>query len=231
MPVTSAPTDRSSELAGWLARTALGDRSAFAALYTATSAHLFGVILRINADRPQAEELLQDIYVNIWRAAGGYDAARAQPMTWLVSIARNRAIDSLRRAKSEVKTVSRSAPGAEGEDDIDLLAARLGDALVWVRQQPTLAPLTIGLFGAMLWIDWQLTLVAIVVVPFVAGPIIAIGKKLRRVATPGFETKPGSVGWSDSMASSCASESIIAWKATGLQLCLCAFGDYYQGIQ
>ena len=41
----------------------------------------------------------------------------------------------------------------------------------------------IGLFGAMLWIDWQLTLVAIVVVPFVAGPIIAIGKKLRRVAT------------------------------------------------
>ena len=123
VPVTSAPTDRSSELAGWLARTALGDRSAFAALYTATSAHLFGVILRINADRPQAEELLQDIYVNIWRAAGGYDAARAQPMTWLVSIARNRAIDSLRRAKSEVKTVSRSAPGAEGEDDIDLLTA------------------------------------------------------------------------------------------------------------
>ncbi len=41
----------------------------------------------------------------------------------------------------------------------------------------------IGLFGAMLWIDWQLTLVAIVVVPFVAGPIIAIGRKLRRVAT------------------------------------------------
>ncbi len=124
--------DRGSELAGWLARTALGDRVAFAALYRATSAHLFGVILRINRDRPQAEELLQDIYVNIWRAAGGFDAARAQPMTWLVSIARNRAIDSLRRAKTDVKTVSRSLPGANGEEggeeDVDLLAALPSDA-------------------------------------------------------------------------------------------------------
>lgn len=124
--------DRGSELAGWLARTALGDRVAFAALYRATSAHLFGVVLRINRDRSQAEELLQDIYVNIWRAAGSFDAARAQPMTWLVSIARNRAIDSLRRAKADVKTVSRSLPGAQGddggEDDIDLLAALPSDA-------------------------------------------------------------------------------------------------------
>ena len=123
-----APSDRASELVGWLSRTALGDRAAFGALYRATSAHLFGVILRINRDRSQAEELLQDIYVNIGRAAGGFDAARAQPMTWLVSIARNRAIDSLRRAKTDVKTVSRSAPGAEGEDDGDLLAAMPSDA-------------------------------------------------------------------------------------------------------
>lgn len=120
--MSQAPTDRSSELAAWLSRAALGDRVAFAALYRATSAHLFGVILRINHDRSQAEELLQDIYVNIWRAAGSFDAARAQPMTWLVSIARNRAIDSLRRAKTDVKTVSASLPGEDGEDDHDLLA-------------------------------------------------------------------------------------------------------------
>ena len=128
MAPAQVPSDRAPELAGWLARTALGDRAAFAALYQATSAHLFGVILRINRDRSQAEELLQDIYVNIWRAAGGFDAARAQPMTWLVSIARNRAIDSLRRAKTDVKTVSRSAPGAEGEEDMDLLAALPSEA-------------------------------------------------------------------------------------------------------
>ncbi len=126
--MTTTLSDRSAELAGWLARTALGDRAAFAALYRATSAHLFGVVLRINPDRSQAEELLQDIYVNIWRAAGGYDAARAQPMTWLVSIARHRAIDSLRRARADVKTVSRTLPGADGEDEGDLLEALPSDA-------------------------------------------------------------------------------------------------------
>ena len=126
--MTAIPVDRASEIAGWLARTALGDRVAFAALYRATSAPLFGVILRINHDRAQAEELLQDIYVNIWRAAGSFDAARAQPMTWLISIARNRAIDSLRRAKTDVKTVSTSAPGNDGEEDTDLLARLPSDA-------------------------------------------------------------------------------------------------------
>ena len=94
---TDTWSDRSESLALALARVGLGERAALETLYKATSAHLFGVILRINPDRGQAEDLLQDIFVNIWRAASGYDAARAQPMTWLTSIARNRAIDSLRR--------------------------------------------------------------------------------------------------------------------------------------
>lgn len=116
-------SDRSTALAETLSRVALGDRAAFAALYQSTSAHLFGVILRINPDRAQAEDLLQDIFVSIWRAAQGFDAARAQPMTWLTSIARNKAIDSLRRRKTEVSTVSTHVPGHDGEDDTDRLAA------------------------------------------------------------------------------------------------------------
>ena len=127
MPANPASPDRAAELAGWLSRTALGDRAAFAALYRATSAHLFGVVLRINGDRSQAEELLQDIYVNIWRAAGSFDAARSQPMTWLVSVARHRAIDSLRRAKSHVQTVSRTLPDDDGDGGGDLLAALSSD--------------------------------------------------------------------------------------------------------
>ncbi len=98
--------DRNAVLAQLLARVALGDRAAFAALYKAVSAQLLGVILRIQRDRTQAEDVLQEIFVSIWRAAQGYDAARAQPMTWLTSIARHRAIDSLRRGKTEVATVS-----------------------------------------------------------------------------------------------------------------------------
>ena len=122
-----APTDtwsNSSEaLALALSRVALGERAALDALYKATAAHLFGVILRINRDRAEAEDLLQDIFINIWRAASGYDAARAQPMTWLTSIARNRAIDSLRRRKAGVTTVSTHAANDEGEEH-DLLAAQ-----------------------------------------------------------------------------------------------------------
>ncbi len=105
-----------------LSLVALGDRAAFAALYRCTSAHLFGVILRINSNRAQAEDLLQDVFVNVWRAASGFDAARAQAMTWLTSIARNRAIDSLRRRRTEVSTVSTHAAGAEDDEDVDLLA-------------------------------------------------------------------------------------------------------------
>ena len=63
-------TERSEALAQSLARVALGDRAAFATLYQTSSAHLFGVILRINPDRSQAEDILQDIFVNIWRAGG-----------------------------------------------------------------------------------------------------------------------------------------------------------------
>lgn len=118
-----APPDRSGtppELAALLARTGLGDRAAFAALYRATSAHLLGVVLRINPDRGQAEDVLQETFVNVWRGAGGFDAARAQPLTWLTSIARNGAIDSLRRAKTRVRTVSSHVAAADGGDDVDL---------------------------------------------------------------------------------------------------------------
>jgi RNA polymerase sigma factor (sigma-70 family) len=106
--------ERSRELGGLLARTGLGDRAAFAQLYERTSGHLFAVVLRIQRDRALAEELLQDIYVNIWKAASGFDAAQSQPLTWLTSIARNRAIDSLRRAGAQPQLVS-----ASRDDDDD----------------------------------------------------------------------------------------------------------------
>ena len=107
-------TERSRELAALLARTALGDRAAFARLYERTSGHLFAVLLRVQRDRAQAEDLLQEVYVNVWRAAAGFDAARSQPLTWLTSIARNRAIDSLRRTQTQPQLLSTTR-----EDDDD----------------------------------------------------------------------------------------------------------------
>jgi RNA polymerase sigma-70 factor (ECF subfamily) len=123
---TDTGTQRSDALAANLARVAIGDRAAFAALYRATSSHLFGVILRINPDRTQAEDVLQEVFVNIWRAAQSFDGQRSQPMTWLISVARNRAIDSLRRRKTEVDTVSTSIAIGDDEDD-DRLASFASD--------------------------------------------------------------------------------------------------------
>ena len=96
-------TNRSLELSRLLGRAGLGDRAAFATLYERTSSHLLGVVLRIQRDRAQAEDILQEVYVNVWRAAQSFDAAQSQPLTWLSSIARNRAIDSLRRTQTQPK--------------------------------------------------------------------------------------------------------------------------------
>jgi len=119
---TDLPAADPAALSPLLARTALGDRAAFQALYDQSSSRLFAVILRIQRDRGVAEELLQDVYVAVWKAAGGFDAARSQPMTWLTAIARNRAIDSLRRAQAQPRTVSTTPldddqPAPEGSAD------------------------------------------------------------------------------------------------------------------
>jgi RNA polymerase sigma factor (sigma-70 family) len=106
-------SQRSVELSDLLARAGLGDRRAFAALYERSSGHLFAVVLRIQRDRAVAEDLLQEVYVAVWKAAASFDAARAQPLTWLTSIARNRAIDSLRRQQTQPQTESTT----RAEDD------------------------------------------------------------------------------------------------------------------
>jgi len=109
-----------ADLAALLARVGLGDRSAIAALYQATSPNLFAAILRINPRRDLAEDVLQETFINVWRNAGSFDAARSQPMTWLTSIARNSAIDSLRRASARIQTVSTHVGSAEDGDEVDL---------------------------------------------------------------------------------------------------------------
>jgi RNA polymerase sigma-70 factor (ECF subfamily) len=115
-------SERSLELARLLARTGVGDRAAFATLYARTSPHLLGVVLRINRDRAQAEDILQEVYVNVWRAAQGFDAAQSQPLTWLTSIARNRAIDSLRRAQSQPQIKTQASSEDEETDVYDTVA-------------------------------------------------------------------------------------------------------------
>ena len=87
-----------SDLEDLIARVAMADRAAFARLYERTSAKLFGVCLRVLQDRPQAEEALQDTYVKLWNNAGSYRVNGYSPMTWLITMARNAAVDRRRRS-------------------------------------------------------------------------------------------------------------------------------------
>lgn len=89
-----------ADLQQLLARTALGDRAAFRRLYEATAPRLLGVALRLLNRRDQAEDVVQEAFVNVWHQAGSYAAATSAPMTWLTAIVRNRALDLLRSEKS-----------------------------------------------------------------------------------------------------------------------------------
>ena len=94
---------------------------AFGALYAATSAKLFGICLRVLKDRAEAEDALQDGYFKIWNRAGRYQVTGHSPMTWLITVARNSAIDVLRRHPRDAGgdardlTLSDPAPGPEAQ--------------------------------------------------------------------------------------------------------------------
>ena len=100
------PSD-AAEIADLIARCALRDRQAFRTLYGRTSAKLYGVTLRILRNRSEADEALQEVYVKIWQRADRYVPGGYSPISWLVAVARNHALDVLRARRPE-------------SDDIDL---------------------------------------------------------------------------------------------------------------
>jgi RNA polymerase sigma-70 factor, ECF subfamily len=90
-----------AELVGLLAAIAKQDVAAFERLYEATRAKLYGVLLRILGRPELAEEVMQETYLKVWRMAGKFDPTIATPITWMVALARNRAIDIVRK-KGEI---------------------------------------------------------------------------------------------------------------------------------
>jgi RNA polymerase sigma-70 factor (ECF subfamily) len=119
--VLASADDLEARLGDWLSRCALGDRQAFRLLYDATSPRLLGVVAKMVGRGAVAEDLLQDVYVRIWKAAGQYRAAAGSPMAWMAATARYRAIDHLRsrsaRPEVAVGDLPLRAGAEEGDDD------------------------------------------------------------------------------------------------------------------
>jgi RNA polymerase sigma-70 factor (ECF subfamily) len=95
--------ERDRRLQQLLASCTIRDRRAFAQLYGLTSAKLYGVILRILNREEWAQDCLQEAYIKIWNRAESYRADLASPMTWMATIARNQALDQLRKRRHEVR--------------------------------------------------------------------------------------------------------------------------------
>ena len=108
----------SANLQALIRAAAGGDHAAFAQIYQRTHVHLFGVAVRMLGQGQAAEDVLQEAYVSIWKNAGSYRSEVGgqpiQPMTWLIAIVRNKALDSLDDDRSS--------------DLVDVAAARRGAA-------------------------------------------------------------------------------------------------------
>lgn len=119
-------------------RVAAGDQLAMTSLYDTSSRVLFGLLLRILNEHALAEEVLLDVYLQVWRQAGSYDEVRGSPMAWMVAIARSRAIDRLRSGRQELlrrgsfegyEENARSETNLEEAAAIAEVQARVRDAL------------------------------------------------------------------------------------------------------
>ncbi len=112
-----------AELVWLIAAVAKGDAAAFERLYAATHAKLFGVVLRILRRQEIAEEVVQEAYLKIWSSAGQFNPGLSSPITWMASIARNRAIDIVRK-RGEIPIEEEAAAAETAADSLDPLARR-----------------------------------------------------------------------------------------------------------
>lgn len=102
-----------------IVRTSMKDRAAFDLLYRQTSSKLFGVCLRVLNNRAEAEEALQEVFVKVWTKADRFAVSDLSPISWLVAIARNHAIDRIRQRRRPAEDIDAAldiadpAPGPE----------------------------------------------------------------------------------------------------------------------
>ncbi|WP_435527530.1 ECF RNA polymerase sigma factor SigK [Microbacterium aurantiacum] len=97
VPEDGAPVDHVGEM---LVRVAAGDQGAFARVYDMLSPRVFGLILRVLVDRSQSEEVLQEVFLEVWQSAARFAPNKGQGRTWVLTIAHRRAVDRVRASQA-----------------------------------------------------------------------------------------------------------------------------------
>ena len=105
---------------------ARGDEAALARLYDAYRVILFGLLVRILNSREEAEDILQEVFVQVWRRAKDFDEKRGRPFTWLVTLARSRAIDRLRLLAARQRL---AVGAAQDQEQSETISDALSDAV------------------------------------------------------------------------------------------------------
>ena len=100
-----------------MGRVARGDASAFEALYDELSSAVFGLARRVVRDPARAEDVTQEVFLEVWRKAARFDSALGKARTWVMTIAHRRAVDAVRRNESQKRQDEKTAPEQVSHDE------------------------------------------------------------------------------------------------------------------
>jgi RNA polymerase sigma-70 factor (ECF subfamily) len=137
-----------------VARCALGDEAALAALYDRYASLAYGLALRIVRDATLAEDVVQEAFLGLWRGAARFDQARAKVSTWLLTMVHHKAVDAVRREQARPRPAAEEAPERADDTDVAGDVVRADDAAAVRRALAGLTPpqrqvLELAYFGGL----------------------------------------------------------------------------------